>query len=394
MQIGVGSSEEVEEPEEAVAEALQLARQQYGTGQPQVVIVFASFHFDQQALLKALHAALGDTPMLGCTTDGEITGSSSHPDSLSLMLLGGDTVKAEVALVTQLSQADVTQRTAQTAATLLEQLGRPGQLLLTFPDCSRSGRFEAYLSGVKQVLGRDFPIFGGAPADRAMLKGVTWQYFNYALHSDSAPLLLLGGDFQIASGLRSGVLPFGRPVTCTRACENQVYEIDHRPAIEHHRAYLGDEFSEASTIAQFPYLLHNQLIEGHEYFVTLPIFTWDRASGTIISVLPIQEGATLRLGRCTREHILEGATSAAQEIKLQLGDKSPKVLFFFGCSGRKILLGLETRRELERVQVVLGQDIPTLGFYCYGEVGPLSSRLPELRESIAHGYTLSLVALA
>lgn len=63
MQIGVGSSEEIDEPEEAVAEALMLARRQYGAGQPQVVIVFASFHFDQQALLQALHAALGDIPM-------------------------------------------------------------------------------------------------------------------------------------------------------------------------------------------------------------------------------------------------------------------------------------------------------------------------------------------
>lgn len=394
MQIGVGSSEEIDEPEEAVTEALALARHQYGAGQPQVVIVFASFHFDQQALLRALHAALGDIPMLGCTTDGEITTQSAHPDSLSLMLLGGTDVEAVATLVPHVSQDDVTIRTAEASYTMLKRLEQPPRLMLTFPDCSGSGRFEDHLSGIKQSLGKDFPIFGGAPADRAMLKGVTWQYFNHTLHRDSAPMLLIGGNFHIASGLRSGVLPFGRPATCTRARGNQVYEIDNRPAIEHHRAYLGDEFTEVSTIAQFPYLLHNQIIEGHEHFVTLPIFTWDRSSGTIISVLPIDEGATLRLGRCTREHILEGASSAAREIKEQLGGRTPQVLFFFGCSGRKILLGLDNDREIERVKAVLGQNVPTLGFYCYGEVGPLSSRLPELRESIAHGYTLSLVALA
>jgi hypothetical protein len=42
----------------------------------------------------------------------------------------------------------------------------------------------------------------------------------------------------------------------------------------------------------------------------------------------------------------------------------------FSCAVRKFLLGTRTRVEAELARSVLG-DVPTIGLYCYGEVGPI-----------------------
>ncbi|MGI9524265.1 MAG: FIST C-terminal domain-containing protein, partial [Hyphomicrobiaceae bacterium] len=43
---------------------------------------------------------------------------------------------------------------------------------------------------------------------------------------------------------------------------------------------------------------------------------------------------------------------------------------FFSCSGRKLLLGTQTGEEYKILRSELGLDIPVVGFYGYGEIGP------------------------
>lgn len=394
LQVGVGFSEDLDEPMAAVQEALVMAREAYGPGQPKAALVFASVDFDQPALMVALHKALGNLPMIGCTTDGEITMEGLHTDALSVMLVGGEGVYARTGIVTEVNQPDVEQRTHALAASLQQALGSAGKLAFTFPDCSGTGSFHPFLTGLKQAFGQSFPLFGGGPADRGRIKGRTWQYCNHQLYTQAAPLLLLDGEVTLSHGLRSGVQPFGQTARCTKARGNLLLEIENRPAIEHHKAWLGEDFVNAATIAQFPYITQNREVDGHEYFVTQPIFTWIPENGAIYSIFPIDEGAMLRLGRCTREHILSGATEAAQQVKRQLNGRAPRALFVFSCSGRKQILGMDTPRELACIKAELGTQVPTIGFYCYGELGPLGAQDEALKECQVHGYTLSMMALS
>lgn len=393
LQVGVGYSEELDETADAVEEAFSKAVAAFGAEKPKAALVFASVDYDQVALIEALREKLGALPMIGCTTDGEITVEGLHIDSLSIMLLGGQNINFRAAVVTEVNHPEVEARTQAVAEGLQQAMGSHGKLALTFPDCSGTGSFQPFLRGLKQAFGRSFPMFGGAPADRARLKGQTWQYCNGELYSQSAPILLVDGEIDLVHGLSSGVKPFGQPARCTRAQGNLLLEIEHKPAIEHHRAWLGSDHVNAATIAQFPYITHDREVEGREYFVTQPIFTWVPENGAIFSIFPIDEGAQVRLGRCTRENILAGATQAAHQVKEQLGSRSPKALFVFSCSGRKQILGVDTPMELAQIREELGTTIPTIGFYCYGELGPLGHKDDDLKECQVHGYTVSMMAL-
>ena len=65
--------------------------------------------------------------------------------------------------------------------------------------------------------------------------------------------------------------------------------------------------------------------------------------------------------------LLEAAEEAAQIAVKQLGDAEPVMAFFFSCMARKTLLGQQTKEEFIRVRQKLGEKIPIIGFYSYGE---------------------------
>ena len=80
----------------------------------------------------------------------------------------------------------------------------------------------------------------------------------------------------------------------------------------------------------------------------------------------------------------------AAQIKHQLGDTQPKLVFQFDCASR----GKMMFRDQERTQL-LGQfrqsvspDAPWVGFYTYGEIGPVAEH------NLRHIYTAVVLALS
>jgi hypothetical protein len=49
----------------------------------------------------------------------------------------------------------------------------------------------------------------------------------------------------------------------------------------------------------------------------------------------------------------------------------PKVVFIYSCMARKIVLGSRTNEEIDKIRNSVGENIPIIGFYCYGEYAPI-----------------------
>ena len=52
----------------------------------------------------------------------------------------------------------------------------------------------------------------------------------------------------------------------------------------------------------------------------------------------------------------------------------PKAIFVYSCMARKIVLGSRTGEEVLQVQRAMGERIPVIGFYTYGEYAPVGKR--------------------
>ena len=62
----------------------------------------------------------------------------------------------------------------------------------------------------------------------------------------------------------------------------------------------------------------------------------------------------------------------------------------FNCIARNKLLGIECKTEIDAVREVIGKDVPIIGFYTYGEVGPFEA---EKGKSVFHNETMNLLLL-
>ena len=71
MRMGVGSGQGADSAAAGRGAARQ-ALERLGPGKPDLVLVFASIHFDLPEALKGIREVTGDAPLLGCSTAGEI----------------------------------------------------------------------------------------------------------------------------------------------------------------------------------------------------------------------------------------------------------------------------------------------------------------------------------
>ena len=134
-------------------------------------------------------------------------------------------------------------------------------------------------------------------------------------------------------------------------------------------------------------------ISGKEYFQLRCGLGVDHERGTITLAASIPEGSSLTLTAASRGDIINGAKLAAEQAKATLEGAKPEAILMFSCVGRKLVLGRRTREEVEGVRRILGEDVPIVGFYTYGEMGPIDKRQAELAEAKFHNETVVLWVL-
>jgi small ligand-binding sensory domain FIST len=78
--------------------------------------------------------------------------------------------------------------------------------------------------------------------------------------------------------------------------------------------------------------------------------------------------------RRDNELIMSGLRDLSKRLKDVLGGKKPKFIMQFECAGRgKVFLRERVKLELiSSMQKDMGCDIPWIGFYGYGEIGPVA----------------------
>jgi hypothetical protein len=174
---------------------------------------------------------------------------------------------------------------------------------------------------------------------------------------------------------------------------NVIYEIDGKPVLEVIKEYIPDPdlvanwYRYALTLA----LSFNapEYFEDEEYIVQgIPRINEDDGSVTIQT--EVSEGTSVWFSSRDKEKITTGLDRMAAQIKHQLGDAQPKVVFQFDCAsrGKMMFRDQERRQLLGEFRQSVGPDAPWVGFYTYGEIGPVSTH------NLRHIYTAVVLALS
>ncbi|MBL1242046.1 MAG: FIST C-terminal domain-containing protein, partial [OCS116 cluster bacterium] len=156
-----------------------------------------------------------------------------------------------------------------------------------------------------------------------------------------------------------------------------LYELDGEPALDLYEKYLGDEAADlpASGLL-FPLQISESNVENSE--TTRTILNINREDKSLIFAGNMPEGAVAQLMKATHEGLVAGAEQAALEAVEQ--QAAGQLALMITCVGRRLVMKQRTEEEVDAAGRVLGQDMPRIGFYSYGEICPrIVGGVPKLQ---------------
>lgn len=370
--------------EEAAGKAIRSLK-----NQANLIIVFASSRHNQEEVIAGINAVSGDAEVVGCSDAGQITGnekSVSKGGVVAMALHLGDVklVTAEAKGAREDSHA----AGKSLAESIIEKNGEKPSLLVIFIEgLAENG--AAVVRGIQEVLGENFPIMGGSAGDDFRFEK-THQYYQGKVLTGSVVGIALTGEFSFGMGVKHGWEPIGLPMTVTKAKGAVLQEVDGKPALSIYQDYFGKRSEELikEPLAKMAYTYPlGMAVDGNEELLIRDVVIANEA-GEITAAAEIPEGSQVRLMIGDREKAIAAAAIAAENA-MQGIKGNVKAAIMFNCIARNKLLGVECGTEINAVREVIGKDVPMIGFYTYGEVGPFQKG----EKSVFHNETMNLLLL-
>ena len=366
---------------------------------PQLAIVLASVEYEQKSVIKGIRSVIGDTvKIVGASTAGEITEDGpAGRHSVALMLLASDTMHFYTGV-----GPSVAEDPQAAGATMAEQIQKEAggdelKLVIMFPDVL-VGNGTDVVRGVLSKVGEHLPVVGGAAGDDFRFQK-TYQYFDDTVHTGAVVGIGFSGDVHFGVGVKHGWLPIGIPMEATKSEGSVLHELDGMPAISVYEDHFGTDVVEelkndvlAKLAISYPLGIH---MEGSEEMLIRDPLTVDE-KGSITCAAEVPEGSEIRLMVGHRNEAIKAAREASQKVVRDIENKEPKAVLIFNCVARKKLLAEYSSEEIRVIQENVGNEVPLLGFYTYGEQAPLEGEIHDKEKCNPsfHNETVVVVALA
>jgi hypothetical protein len=393
---GVGTSHH-HNPNVAGREAADQALENAGIVKPDIVFMFASIGYDQRSLLRAVRETTGGSPLSGCSAEGTINGDDADESNFSVVVtvISSEELQWTNGLAKGLGADSraVGQRVAQD---LLPHLSSDTIGLFVFPD-GLIDYLDDFFAGLEGNLPRErfLPLWGGGAGNNLNLEEPTYQYCDDEVVSDGVAYALLSGEAQASWAISHSMVPMGGERKVTRSQDNVIFEIDGKPAIEVLKEYLP-EHALIEDRDWLRYAISLALIfEAPSYmkdeeYVVRGVPAVRKADGSITVQTEVQEGTSIWFSSRDKEKISTRFDQMAGQIKEQLGDQKPKLVFQFECLTRGKMLFREQEKQelLRRFRQSVGPDVPWAGFYTIGEIGSVEEHNDR------HLYTSVVLALS
>lgn len=370
-----------------------------------LALVFASAHYNQYRVLSGIKEKITKIPIIGCSSPCVLTpkGPAERGVVLALISASPEIFQYSWGIGKHIHKntRETGYNIARSAVTkfndskLKKKYDINKQSFLMFPD-GVTGSGIDILRGSQEILGSSFTIIGASAGDAYMFEK-TYQYFPKGVASNSVVGLLIGGKLNVGIGLKHGWNPLGKYREITKSTGNIIQRINNKPAISIYEEYFGKE---TKILKEKPLSMMGMLYPigilleetQKEYLIRNPFKTTDK--GELVCTAAVPEGAKIRLMIGTRNNVLIAAREAAINALKEVGEKEPRFILMFSSISRKKLLGRNCYQEAKVVKNTVGKDIPLIGFYSYGEQGPLGSgKYKLMRQSHFHNEAIIVTVI-
>jgi hypothetical protein len=361
--IGVGSSGASDSRQAGVAAATAALR----GPDPKLVVVFVSPVHDLEALLAGIRSIAPETPLIGCSTAGEIATEGPSDASVVVTAIGGSgyTVATRAA---RNASADLRQAGALAASCAENGPAGENQILLLLTD-GLGGDQQEVVRGAYSVVGGSVPLVGGCAGDDLAMRK-TYQLFDGEVLEDSVLAAAITSDAPFGIGVQHGWGRVGAPFLVTSSSGSRVFALDDRPALDVYLERLeapDDARTDPAAFTRFalthPFGLSRR--SGEEVRFIAEANFEDRSIGCIAEV---PQGGLAWIMEGDADSVLEATAAACTQAIEGLSGRAPLGFLAFDCIARRGVLGDDgIRKEVERISSY-SQGSPVAGFYTYGEI--------------------------
>lgn len=349
-----------------------------------LVLAFgASTLFEATAPLDALHACFPASHVIGCSTAGEIFGTTLVDGGLAVAVVRF----AHTRLATAFAEAPRAEASFDAGWTLARRLAAPDLRGVLVLSDGRHVNGSALVRGLNAVLPPSVVVTGGLAGDQDRFER-TWVLQHGRPRTGGVSAVGFYGDaIRIGHGSKGGWDIFGVERVVTRARGNVLYELDGQPALQLYKEYLGDRADGLpATALLFPLALRADVSSTESIVRT--VLAVDEAQQSMTFAGDIPEGYRAQLMRANFERLIDGAYEAAQMTGAEPAPEQPVLSIAISCVGRRLVLGERAEDELEATLDVLPDQTHQIGFYSYGEISPYATGACDL-----HNQTMTLTTI-
>jgi hypothetical protein len=349
-----------------------------------LLIFGAASFFDDQEPVKEVIAAFPNSKIMGCSTAGEIFGTSIRDDSLAVAAIQFEQTRLGAASTRVASAKD----SYKAGEFIADELSAPDLgavfVLSTGTDINGSELVRAMND---RLLGK-VVVTGGLAGDGDRFER-TWVIHDGGLVKDFVSAVgLYGSQLRVGHGSKGGWDVFGPQRLVTKSEGNVLYELDGRPALDLYKEYLGDLVSELPSSAMlFPLALSAD--RQDQKSIVRTILGVDEGAKSLTFAGDIPQGYYAQLMKANFDRLINGASDAAMMTGPgNNSSEAPMLSIAISCVGRRLVLAERTEEELEATLEVLPNQVQQIGFYSYGEISPYASGTCDL-----HNQTMTLTTL-
>lgn len=342
-----------------------------------LILIFAAPEFiEDPTAIKELAGHYPKSKMIGCSSAGEIAGSSIHDKSLSVAITRFHKTQIEIAKK-HIEHVDQSAAVGEEIAQKFNKKDLRGIFVLS--DGLKINGSEL-VKGLNTVAKEQVVITGGLAGDGHRFKQ-TWAIFNGEIITDHlVAVAFYGESITIGHASKGGWDIFGVERRITKAKNNILYELDHKPALALYKEYLGDRASELPAAGLLYPLAIRKDVEDNRQLVRT-ILAVDEATQSLTFAGDVPEGHLAQLMRANFDRLITSASEAgelATEIMLPGNNKTAKdktadksiLSIAISCVGRRLVLGERSEEETEAILDTLPEGTRQIGFYSYGELSP------------------------
>jgi hypothetical protein len=351
-------------------------------------LAFCGGRHDQEVVLHALHAHLGQIPIIGGAAVGVISRNLLGYSGYECAVAAFPAALPKPTFIALEGLEAGEGAVGRELGTRLREAAHDEDTVLLFYDSVRAGPppmlyiGSQLMDGLYQGLaGKRLKLIGAGTIGDLQLTPNSYIFNGFEATKHAVVAAILPSAIQSHTTIMHGCIPVSSFLEITRIEGATLYELDGRPALEVLRESTGqrenrpdfDNLSLALTIGQ----KHGDLYAPYDEsaYVNRLILSTNPADGSVtLFEADFKVGAKIQIMSRENRLMLESVQKRTGDLLALLNGEHPLLAFYIDCAGRASGFSGAEIEEASLIQAALGPDLPLLGFYSGVEIAPLLGR--------------------